>query len=101
MEIYFEYVENKPIDYKKFIQWLFWGTPNLKKLQDNHSTVEHVYSVIEIDLGVSRNIAEKLINNSLKLGFISECGWSSGFLSGYWCVGSGYFYPMVEKPSQS
>ena len=92
-------VEGKPVDYRALVQWLFWGTPNLQKVCGTHALQERVLTVLEVDLGVDRKVAERLFANARRLGLIEECYWSSGFFSGNFCRGSGeYCYPCVEAP---
>lgn len=90
--IVFTYSENKPINYREFTQWLFYSCPNLKKY-DNYEKValrKYCHSAIELSLGVSEDIAKKLCENAIKLGFMSK---------DYYNVDGVYVYECrVDKP---
>lgn len=66
--VVFVYVENAPIDYRAFVQWLFWVTPNLRRDRDGRCWEHYVLATIEIGLNVSRPVAEKLLANAVRLG---------------------------------
>ena len=71
--IIFVYEENRPVNYRAFAEWLFRGTPNLIVQKDCSRLIassEHVVATLELDLGVSKDAAVKLLQNAERLGFL-------------------------------
>ena len=88
--VVFVYEAMRPINYEAFAQWLFYVTPNLKRdSYFGYYFENRVLAVIEIDLGVSRETAEQLLNNAVRLGLVRK---SHVNCEGY------HYEPQVAKP---